>query len=498
MIEKITSFTDWKQGVGRVKMIIDGESREAAGKQWLSVENPAHKGTEAGQVPRGGEAEVDAAVRTSAEAFVSWKKMPARERGKILLKVAETLEEEKEDFARLYSLETGNAIATQSRGEVMQTADLFRYFGGVASEIKGEVLPLGEQLFSYSRREPLGVVGGIVPWNAPLALSALKITMAITPGNTLVLKPSVEAPLTAIKLTELCNRFLPKGVLNIVTGTGSECGQALIGHPLIAKLSFTGSTEVGGAIMRAAAERIIPVSLELGGKSPQIVFPDADDEATVVNVINGMRFIRQGQSCTAGARLFLPETIFDSFLEKLAAKLKAFKIGEPLDDATQMGAIVNETQYKKVVEYIDEGLKQAGAKIVCGGLPPQSGPLAEGYFVEPTIFAGIGQDWRIAREEIFGPVLVVIPWKDEEEVIRMANDSHYGLAAFIYTHDVSKALRTAHAIESGFVQVNQGGGIVPGQSYGGFKQSGLGREWSLEGMLESFTQRKTVTINLNY
>ena len=246
--------------------------------------------------------------------------MPARERGKALLKIADALEKEQEEFARLYSLETGNAIATQSRGEVMMTADLFRYFGGVAGEVKGEVVPLGEQLFSYSRREPLGVVGGIVPWNAPLALSALKISMAVTPGNTLVLKPSVEAPLTAIKLVELCNRFLPKGVLNVVTGTGSECGQALIVHPLVSKLSFTGSTEVGSTIMRAAAERIIPVSLELGGKSPQIVFPDADDDTTVTNVINGMRFVRQGQSCTAGARLFLPEAIFDSFLEKLVTK----------------------------------------------------------------------------------------------------------------------------------------------------------------------------------
>lgn len=498
MIEQIKSFTGWKQGVGRVKMIINGESMEAGDGRWLSVENPAHKGTEAGQVPRGGPVEVDQAVKAAAEAFVSWKKVPARERGKTLLKIADALEKEQEEFARLYSLETGNAIATQSRGEVMITADLIRYFGGVAGEVKGEVVPLGEQLFSYSRREPIGVVGGIVPWNAPLALSALKISMAITPGNTLVLKPSVEAPLTAVKLVELCNRFLPKGVLNVVTGTGSECGQALIGHPLVSKLTFTGSTEVGGAIMRAAAERIIPVTLELGGKSPQIVFPDADDDTTVTNVINGMRFVRQGQSCTAGARLFLPEAIFDSFLEKLVAKLKGFKIGEPLDESTQMGAIVTETQYKKVLSYIAEGLNHPGAKTLCGGLPPQTGPLAEGYFVEPTVFVGVKNDWRIVREEVFGPVLVAIPWKEETEAIRMANDSHYGLAAFIYTHDLSKALRAAHEIESGFVQVNQGGGILPGQSYGGFKQSGLGREWSLEGMLESFTQRKTVTINLNY
>lgn len=498
MTETINPVKGWKEGVGRVKMIINGEWTEAASGRWLSVENPAHKGTDAGQVPQGGAPEVNRAVAAAADAFKSWKKVPARERGKALLKTADALETEKEEFARLYSIETGNAIATQSRGEVMLTADMIRYFGGVASEIKGEVIPLGEQLFSYTRREPLGVVGGIVPWNAPLALSALKISMALTAGNTLVLKPSVEAPLTAVKLVELCNRFLPKGVLNVVTGTGSECGQALIDHPKVAKLSFTGSTEVGRSIMRAAADRIIPVSLELGGKSPQIVFADANDEATVANVINGMRFVRQGQSCTAGSRLFLHASIFDAFMAKLVAKLKGFKIGEPLDDSTQMGAIVNEKQYNTVVGFIADGLKQPGAKIACGGLPPEIPPFSEGFFVEPTVFTGVDPGWRIAREEVFGPVLVAIPWTDEAEAMRMANDSHYGLAAFIYTHDIAKALRAAHEIESGFVQVNQGGGIVPGQSYGGFKTSGIGREWSLEGMLDSFTQRKSVTVNLTY
>lgn len=498
MIEKVRNFTDWREGVGKVKMIINGESVTSERDEWISVENPGHRGYEAGQVPLAKKVDVDKAVFAAKEAFRSWRKVPARERGKILLKVADVLEEEKEDFARLYSLETGNAIATQSRNEVLLTADLFRYFGGVASEIKGEVIPLGEQLFSYSRREPFGVVGGIVPWNAPLALSALKITMALTAGNTLVLKPSVEAPLTAVKLVEVCNRFLPKGVLNVVTGTGSECGKALIEHPLVSKLSFTGSTDVGREIMRAAAEKIIPVSLELGGKSPQIVFPDADDEATVNNVIAGMRFIRAGQSCTAGSRLYVHESIFDSFMEKLVTKLRQMKIGDPLDETTQIGAIVNRTQYEKVLAYIKEGLEQPGARVLCGGLPPDTPPFTEGYFVEPTVFVNVKNEWRIVREEIFGPVLVAIPWKDEEEVIRMANDTNYGLAAFIYTHDISKALRAAHEIEAGFIQINQGGGIVPGHSYGGFKQSGIGREWSLEGMLDCFTQRKSITVNLNY
>jgi len=498
MTDMNNPLEDWSKGVGQEKMLINGEWVEAENGEWLSVENPAHKGIEAGQVPSGGAIEVDKAVKAAANAFKSWKKVPARERGKAMLKIADALEAQSEEFAKLYTLETGNAIATQSRGEVMLTADLIRYFGGVASEIKGEVVPLGEDLLSYSRREPIGVVGGIIPWNAPLALGALKIAMAITAGNTLVLKPSVEAPLTAIKLARICSQFLPKGVLNVITGSGSKCGQSLLDHPMVDKLSFTGSTDVGRAVMKSAAQKIIPVSLELGGKSPQIVFPDANDDVTVQNVINGMRFVRQGQSCTAGSRLFLHESIFDSFLEKLVSKLKAIKIGDPLDESTQMGAIVTKTQYNTVLSYIEDAMNQTGARVLMGGMPPKEGPLAEGYFVEPTILTGVNPDWRIVREEVFGPVLVVIPWKEEEEVIRMANDSHYGLSAFIYTHDMSKGLRTAHEIESGFVQVNQGLGISPGNSYGGFKQSGIGREWSLEGMLESFTQRKSITVNLTY
>jgi acyl-CoA reductase-like NAD-dependent aldehyde dehydrogenase len=486
------------KSIGQELMFIDGQWVGADSGDFLVVENPGKKGTEAGQVPRGGAAEIDRAVTAARKAFPAWRDTPARERGKAMLKIADALEAQVEDFARLYTLETGNAIATQSRGETMLTADMFRYFGGVASEIKGEVVPLGENLLSYSRREPLGVVGGIIPWNAPLALGALKITMALVPGNTLVLKPSVEAPLTTIKLVRLCAEFLPPGVLNVVTGKGSECGQALLDHPGIAKLSFTGSTEVGQRIMQAAAERIIPVSLELGGKSPQIVFPDADDDDTVQSVVNAMRFIRQGQSCTAGSRLFLHSSIFDDFLGRLCAKLKGLKIGDPFDETTQMGAIVNRKQYETVCGYIDETLKLPGANAVIGGMPPETGPLSEGYFIEPTVFSGVENDWRIAKEEVFGPVLTVIPWDDDNEVIRMANDTHYGLAAFIFTRDISKGLKTAQALESGFVQVNQGLGILPGQSYGGFKQSGIGREWSLEGMLESFTRRKSITVNLAY
>jgi betaine-aldehyde dehydrogenase len=482
-------------GIRRERMLIDGDWVDALSGQDIAVESPGNRQIIA-RVARGGAEDVDRAVKAATAAFVTWSRVIPRERGRMLQKIADAIEPRVEELARIIAEETGNAIRTQARPEAKSVVDILRYFGGLASELKGETIPLGEHVLSYTRREPIGVVGAIIPWNAPVLLATLKIAPALCAGNTLVLKAAEDAPLGVLWVARICQDHLPKSVLNVITGYGEEAGAALSTHPGIRKLSFTGSTEVGKLIMRAASERIVPVSLELGGKSPSIVYPDANEDWVVDGIIAAMRFTRQSQSCTAGSRLFLHADIFDNFLSSLAAKTTKLRIGDPLDEATDVGAIINEKQFKKVCGYVEDGMKQPGSKLLFGGLPPATGPLSKGYFAIPTVFANAANDWRLAREEIFGPVLVAIRWTDEAEVIRMANDTHYGLAAYVWTHDIARALRAAHSIEAGWVQVNQGLGQSPGHSYGGVKQSGIGREFSLEGMLDSFTQRKNVTVNL--
>src|SRR5579863_229457 len=486
-----------KVALRKAQMLIGGKWVDSASGETFVVEDPAHRAPIA-EVPRGRAEDVDRAMKAAAEAFPAWSRTPPRERGRILARIADALEARVEELARTIALETGNAIRTQSRPEAKTTVDVFRYFGGLGGELKGETIPLGEQILSYTRREPLGVVGAIIPWNAPVSLGAVKIGPALCAGNTMVLKAAEDAPLGILLLAEVCQQILPPGVFNVLTGYGEECGAPLAVHPLVRKLSFTGSTAVGKSVMHAAADRIVPISLELGGKSPSIVFPDANEDWVIDGMISAMRFTRQSQSCTAGSRLFLHRDIFDDFLERLGRKVKALKLGDPLDEATDIGTIINEKQFKKVCGYVEDGLKQRAGRVVIGGLPPKDGPLSEGYYAIPTIFANAANDWRLAREEIFGPVLVAIPWTNEADAIRMANDSHYGLAGYVWSHDIGRALRTAHAIEAGWVQVNQGLGQTPGHSYGGYKESGIGREFSLEGMLDSYTQRKNVTVNLTH
>jgi betaine-aldehyde dehydrogenase len=473
------------------KMLIGGEWVDAAAGDRIEVENPSRR-EPLGTVPRGTAEDVDRAVKAAAKAFPDWRDRPSRDRGVALLKIAEDLAAITEELAQTIAAETGNAIRTQARGEATMTADIFRYYGGVASEQKGETLPLGEDMLSYTRREPLGVVAAIVPWNAPVMLASLKVAMALCTGNTLVLKAAEDAPLGVLRMAEVAAKHLPDGVLNVLTGYGEECGGALIEHPGIAKISFTGSTEVGRIAMRAASERILPVSLELGGKAPAIVYPDSNDDATVQHVIAAMRFARQGQSCTAGSRLYVHRDVFDDFTAKLSSKLGEMVVGDALDEASDIGSLISGTQDGRVCGYLQEALDQ-GAKPLVGGMPEDG---RTGYQHLPTVLTGIDHSWRVTREEVFGPVLVALPWDDEDEVIGWANDTHYGLAAFVFTKDLDAALRAAHRIEAGWVQVNRSGGQLPGMSYGGKKQSGIGSEYSIEGALEGFTQRKSITIGI--
>ena len=478
-----------------VPMLIGGAFVESVSHESIPVTNPADKTTIC-SVPRANRNDVDAAVLAASEAFNAWSRMPPRERGKILMSIADAIDAEAEALAVTLARETGNALRTQARPEIKTSAEVFRYFGGIAGELKGETVPIDDRMLNFTVRQPIGVVGAIIPWNAPVVLASVKIAPALCAGNTMVLKTAEDAPLAVLRLAAICRRYLPAGVLNVLTGYGYECGEMLANHPGISKLSFTGSTGVGRIVMHAAAERVIPVSLELGGKSPSIVFPDADQDWVADGVIAAARITRQSQSCTAGSRIFIHESIYDSFIAKLANKLTNIRIGNPLDESTDMGSLINEKQFNRVTGYIDEGLRMPGVDLAAGGLPPSEGVLSEGFYTIPTLFSKVKNDWRIAQEEIFGPVLCAIPWTDYADVIRQANATHYGLAGYVWTSDIAAALNTANAIDAGFIQINQGLGQFPGQAYGGQKQSGIGREYSLEGMLESFTTRKNVAISL--
>jgi acyl-CoA reductase-like NAD-dependent aldehyde dehydrogenase len=482
--------------LGPTRLLINGQWLDSLDGRTLAVECPANKKTIA-HTPRSSAPDIERAVAAGEVAFLSWKKVTPSIRGRALLKIADAIEAQVEALARIIAHETGNALRTQARPEAQTCVEVFRYFGGLGGELKGETMPLGEDILSYTRREPLGVVGAIVPWNAPATLSAVKIAPAICAGNAIVLKVAEDAPFAALFIAEICNRFLPPGVLNVVTGLGAEAGAALATHPRINKVSFTGSTAVGRGILGGTADRIVPVSLELGGKSPSIVCEDANEDWVVQGVASAMRFTRQSQSCTAGSRLFVHQSIFDQFLEKLVKLMGSYKIGNPLDEATDIGSLINGKQFSRVCGYIEEGLKHPDVRLVTGGLPPKTGPLSEGYFTVPTLFASRSNNWRLAQEEIFGPVLVAIPWSEEAEVLKMANDSHYGLAGYVFSRNSSRAIRMAHELDSGWVQVNQGKGQIMGQPYGGFKQSGLGKEMSLSSMMEGFSRLKTVTVNLS-
>ena len=471
-------------------VVVDGVRRDPATADQFDVENPADESV-IGHAPRCGEREVAWAVDAAQAAFPGWSRLPARERSDRLRRIADRIEAEGESLARLLALETGNALATQARPEVAASIELLRLFAGVATELKGRTLPWDPGTLCYTTRDPLGVVGAIIPWNAPLLLTAAKVAPSIIAGNTVVLKSAEQAPLAVMRYVELMQEFLPPGVVNAISGYGEEVGKPLAEHRAVRKITFTGSCAVGRLIMHYAADKLCPVTLELGGKSPNIVLPDADLDAVVPGILTGMRFTRQGQSCSAGTRVLLHADIYDEVVARVIESMARLKIGDPLDEGTEVGAIISREQLDRVEHYVRLARDTAGARILCGG----ERPARPGYFYAPTLIDGIPASSPVCQDEIFGPVAVLDRWTEFDAVLEQANDSAFGLAAAVWTRDLGKAMSFVERIQAGFLQVNQY--ITPraSLSYGGLKMSGLGRENTLESMLEHFTCSKTVIIN---
>ncbi len=476
------------------KHLVGGRFVPGRSGRTFAVVNPA-TGLEVARAAEGDAADVEAAVRDADAAQKAWAKVPARKRGATVAACAALLREHVEELARLIALETGKALRTESRVEAQTVADIFEFYGGLGGELKGETVPFAPGVLSVTVREPLGVVGAIIPWNVPMLLMALKVAPALVAGNTVVVKSAEEAPLAVLRICELMNRVLPPGCFNMLSGFGPECGGPLVAHPLVRKVTFTGSVEVGRIVSKAAAEKLVPVTLELGGKSPMIVFADCDFEKTVMGAITSMRFTRQGQSCTAASRIYVERPIFGRFVDALAAKVDAMRMGDPLDEATDIGTIISPDQFKKVEGFIKEGLATPGATGRACSAMPSDPAMEKGLFIRPHIFSGLPNDSRLVQEEIFGPVTCVFPFDDAETALAAANGTEYGLAASLWTNNLRVGLDLAHRLEAGLVQINQNLVVQANLSYGGVKSSGLGKEASLESMLEHFMHKKTIMVN---
>ena len=473
------------------KLFIAGKWVDSVSGKTFDTLNPATEEVIT-SIAEGDSSDIDLAVTAARKAFEDgpWRKTDARERGKILLRVMDLIEKNKDELALLETLDNGKPISETTNADLPLVIDCLLYYAGWADKIHGETIPVRGEFFNYTLREPVGVVGQIIPWNFPLLMAAWKIAPAIACGNTVVLKPAEQTPLTALRLGEICQEAgLPDGVLNIVPGYGPTAGAALAEHMDVDKIAFTGEYTTGRIIMQAASKNLKRVSLELGGKSPNIVFADSDIDSAVAGAMTGI-FFNQGEVCCAGSRLFLERSIHDEFVDKLSSRASSLSVGNPEDAGTQMGAQVSKEQFDKILGYIDTG-KQEGAKLVTGG--ERCGE--KGYFIRPTIFDAVDNNMKIAREEIFGPVVSAITFDDVDDMVRQSNLSIYGLAAAVWTRDIKKAHRLARDLKAGTIWINTYNSFDAASPFGGFKQSGFGRELGIHA-LELYTQVKSVWINL--
>ncbi len=473
------------------KLFINGKWVDSVSGKTFDTLNPATEEILT-CVAEGDKADINLAVTAARKAFEEgpWRYMDARDRGRVLLEIANLIEKNKDELALLETQDNGKPISETTNVDIPLVIDCFIYYAGWADKIHGETIPVRGDFFNYTLREPVGVVGQIIPWNFPLLMAAWKIAPALACGNTVVLKPAEQTPLTALRLGEICQEAgLPDGVLNIVPGYGPTAGAALAGHMDVDKIAFTGAHTTGRIIMQAASKNLKRISLELGGKSPNIVFADSDIDSAVDGAMTGI-FFNQGEVCCAGSRLFLEKSIHEEFVGKLSNKAAGMRVGNPEDAATQMGAQVSKEQFDKILGYIDIGKKE-GAKLVTGG--ERSGE--KGYFIKPTIFDAVDNNMKIAKEEIFGPVVSTITFDDVSEVVRQGNLSIFGLAAAVWTRDIKKAHRLARDLKAGTIWINTYNALDTASPFGGYKQSGFGRELGVHA-LELYTQVKSVWINL--
>jgi aldehyde dehydrogenase (NAD+) len=480
--------------VEQKQLLINNEWRPSSSGKTMDVVNPATEEVIAA-VPAADASDVQAAVGAARAALDGpWARMSARERGRLVSRLADRLMERADEVSRLETLHNGKPISEARNIEIPAAAECFEYYAGWADKVMGETIPVKGNHLTYTLREPVGVVAAIVPWNFPLLLAAWKIAPALACGNTVILKPASQTPLTALALGEIAIEVgLPPGVLNVVTGPGSTIGQAIVEHPGIDKIAFTGDTSTGKAIMRSAADTLKRITLELGGKSPNIVLADADLEAALRGAAIGI-FYGKGEVCAAGSRLLVDRSIKDEFIDKLAARTKKMVPGDPLDPKTRFGPVSSKKQLETVLRYIESG-KTEGATLVAGGARADIG-TGKGYFVQPTVFADVKPEMTISREEIFGPVLAAIDFADLDEAIAKANDTSYGLAAGVWTRDIKKAHYVARKLQAGTVWINTYNQYDTAAPFGGYKQSGFGREMSAHA-LEHYTQVKSVWVDLN-